>query len=140
MWIKQGPEAFIEGPKGKLAVPAEDGVLRKFAMLYEGVCEGLGATQAARQHGYTKQRFYQLQAALAQGGVRALQGSKRGPKGPYRCTEEVVRQVIRYRFLDPDASAAVIARKLNQTGHGISVRSVQRVIEYFGLQKKPLSV
>jgi hypothetical protein len=51
-------------------------------------------------------------------------------------TEEVVRQVIRHRFLDPDASADVIAQKLRQTGFGVSTRSVERIIEQFGLQKK----
>lgn len=51
---------------------------------------------------------------------------------------EVVRQVIRHRFLDPDASAEVIAQKLSQVGSKISVRSVERVIEDFGLQKKTL--
>jgi hypothetical protein len=52
----------------------------------------------------------------------------------------VVRQVIRHRFLDPDASEEVIAQKLRQSGWEISIRSVQRVVEEFGLQKKTLSV
>ena len=84
----------------------------------------------------TKQRFYQLLKQLEEGGAMALQNHKRGPKRPYRRTDEVVRQVIRHRFLDPDASPEVIAQKLQQTGHPISIRSVQRVIEEFGLQKK----
>jgi hypothetical protein len=48
--------------------------------------------------------------------------------------------VIRHRFLDPDASAEVVAQKLCQSGWEISIRSVQRVIEEFGPQKKTLSV
>jgi hypothetical protein len=52
----------------------------------------------------------------------------------------VVRQVIRHRFLDPDATPEVIAQKLCQSGWEISIRSVQRVIEAYGLQKKTLSV
>ena len=46
--------------------------------------------------------------------------------------------MIRHRFLDPDASAEVIAQKLRQTGFAISTRSVQRVIDEYGLQKKTL--
>ena len=42
------------------------------------------------------------------------------------------------RFLDPQASTAVIAQKLRQTGLPISNRSVERVIAEFGLQKKTL--
>ena len=71
-------------------------------------------------------------------GAAALQSRKRGPKTHYRRTAEVVRQVIRHRFLDPDASTEVIAQKLSQGGWEISIRSVQRVIEEFGLQKKTL--
>ena len=65
---------------------------------------------------------------------------KRGPKTNYRRTGELVRQVIRHRFLDPDASPDVIAQKLKQTGFVISTRSVERVIKEFGLQKKTLPV
>jgi hypothetical protein len=57
---------------------------------------------------------------------------------PGRRTEEMVRQIIRHRFLDPDASAEVIAQKLQQAHHLISIRSVERVISDFGLQKKTL--
>ena len=66
----------------------------------------------------------------------ALKSAKRGPKTNYRRTEQVVRQIIRHRFLDPDASAEVIAQKLRQCGWEISTRSVERVIGQFGLQKK----
>jgi hypothetical protein len=54
----------------------------------------------------------------------------------YRRTDEVVRQVIRHRFLDPEISPEVIAQKLGQTGYSISTRSVERTIADFGLQKK----
>ena len=136
MWTQLGKQAFIEGPEGKLAIPVGDEAARKFAMLYEGLCGGLGATKAARKHGYTKQRFYQLRDDLKRDGLAGLQSEKRGPKTHYRRTDEVVRQVIRHRFLDPEASPQVIAQKLKQTGHAISLRSVQRVIQEYGLQKK----
>jgi hypothetical protein len=47
---------------------------------------------------------------------------------------------MRHRFLDPDATAEVIAQKIRQTGLQISTRSVERVIEDFGLQKKTASL
>ena len=71
-----------------------------------------------------------------EGGAAALQSEKRGPKRNYRRTDEVVRQVLRYRFLDPDSSPKVIAQKLNQSGWTISIRSVERVLADYGLQKK----
>jgi len=45
---------------------------------------------------------------------------------------------MRHRFLDPEASADVIAQKLRQTHFPISRRSVQRTIADLGLQKKTL--
>jgi hypothetical protein len=62
----------------------------------------------------------------------------RGPKTDYRRTEQVVRLVIRHRFLDADASPQVIAQKLRQAGLSISQRSVERIIADYGLQKKTL--
>ena len=130
----------IVGTGGSLPVPKDDEVTRKLTMLIEGECEGPGPLQAARKFGFSKQRYYQLLAAYAQQGAAALQSGKRGPKTHYRRTAEVVRQVIRHRFLDPDASAEVIAQKLSQSEWAVSIRSVQRVIEEFGLQKKTLPV
>jgi hypothetical protein len=128
------------GVGGRLAIRPDDEITQKLSMLIEGECEGLGPLQAAAKFGFSKQRYFQLRAAFAEQGAEALQSHKRGPKTHYRRTAEVVRQVIRHRFLDPDASPEVIAQKLCQSGWEISIRSVQRVIEEYGLQKKTLSV
>jgi hypothetical protein len=128
----------VVGPDGRLAVPPDDEITRKLAMLIEGECQGLGPLQAARRFGFSKQRYFQLRQAFYRGGALALQSRKRGPQRNYRRTDEAVRQIIRHRFLDPEASVAVIAQKLTQAGWPLSVRSVERVIEHFGLQKKTL--
>lgn len=128
----------LVGTSGRLEVPENDEVTRKLQMLIEGECEGLGPTEAARKFGFSKQRYFQLRTAFSEQGAAALHSQKRGPKTNYRRTAEVVRQVIRHRFLDPEASTEVIAQKLRQSGWPISSRSVQRVIEDFGLQKKTL--
>jgi transposase len=111
---------LLEGPAGSLPVPADDEVTRKLAMLFEGQCEGLGAVNAAAKYGFTKGRYYQVLQRYQTDGAAALLSEKRGPKTHYRRTNEVVRQVIRHRFLDPEASAAVIAQKLRQVGHPIA--------------------
>ncbi len=59
-----------------------------------------------------------------------------GPKRNYKRTEVVTKQVLRYRFLDPEANCGVIAQKLKQAGYNVSQRSVERVINEYGLQKK----
>jgi hypothetical protein len=140
MLFINGETVQLQGPKGTLSVLGDDEITLRLAMLYEGQCEGIGPTAAARKFGCTKQRYYQLLHAYAAHGALALLRNKRGPKTNYRRTDEVVRQVIRYRFLDPDASAEVIAQKLKQAGWEISIRSVERIIGVYGLQKKTLRV
>jgi len=130
----------IVGDHGTLAVVDGDTVTCKLAMLIEGECEGMGPTKAAKKYGLTKQRYYQLRNAYQKQGAMALAGKPRGPKTNYRRTDELLRQVIRHRFLDPEASTDVIAQKLRQTGFVISTRSVERVIADYGLQKKTLSM
>lgn len=136
----QGTKRALQGPHGTLDIPEQDEITLKLAMLIEGECEGVGPSKAARKFGYSKQRYFQLLHTFREQGAIGLKNNKRGPKTNYRRTDEVVRQVIRHRFLDPDASAEVIAQKLVQGGWPISVRSVERVIAEFGLQKKTTPV
>jgi hypothetical protein len=128
------------GPHGWLAVRPDDEVTRKLAMLIEGECGPAGPKAAAERFGFCRQRYFQLRAAFAQKGVLGLVSRRRGPKGNYRRSREVVCQAIRHRFLDPDASSDVIAQKLRQCGFPISKRSVDRIFADYGLQKKTLSV
>jgi transposase len=100
----------------------------------------LGPTAAAARYGFSKQRYFQLRAAFAKDGLLALCNRKPGPTKPSRRTPAVTREVIRHRFLDPDASAEVIAQKIRQTGLLISTRSVTRVLDDFGLKKNSLSI
>jgi len=128
----------FSGPGGILPVSDDDQVARRLAMLIVGECEGKGATQAAQQFHFSRPRYYQLLAAFKRQGARGLVLQPRGPKTAYRRTEHLVRLVIRHRFLDAEASAEVIAQKLQQEGHTLSQRSVERIIADYGLQKKTL--
>ena len=127
---------FLVGPHGSLQIREDDEVTLRLGMLFEGECEGHGRTKTAKKYGYTRQRYHQLLQKFKQEGAEGLKHHKRGPKGNYRRTDEVVRQIILYRFLDPTMSPEVIAQKLTQCGYQIAIRSVERVISEYGLQKK----
>jgi hypothetical protein len=129
-------QGLLIGPDDSLAVSADDEVTCKLAMLIAGECLGLGPLEAAKAFGYSKQRYFQLRDAFAEHGAVALVNRKTGPRANYRRTDEVVRQAVRHRFLDPEASPDVIAQRLRQSGLPISTRSIERIIEQFGLQKK----
>lgn len=132
----QNQQPMLVGEVGQLPVRQDDEVTQKLAMLFEGQCETADITAVVRKFGYSRQRYYQLLQKFHAGGAVALQNQKTGPKHNYRRTQEVVRQVIRHLFLDREASPEVVAQKLRQLGNAISVRSVQRVVAEYGLQKK----
>ncbi len=127
---------FLVGAHGSLQLPADGGASLKLAMLIAGECLGLGPDEAAEAFGYTRQRYFQLKHAFADGGAPALVGRKPGPTPAPRGLDEAARQIVRHRFLDPEASPEVIAQRLAQSGLPISARSVGRVVAWFGLQKK----
>jgi transposase len=126
----------IPGIKQKnFIIDEKDSLGKKLSMLIEGHCT-IGVKEAIKKYGYTEQRYYQLLRQYHQGGAVALTDKKRGSdKQPVR-TREAVNQTIRLRFLDPLASAGVIAQKLKQIGYIVSKRSVERTITDYGLQKK----
>jgi len=126
------------GPGGSLRVLDEDQVCQRLAMLIEGECEELGPSKAAEKYGFTRQRYYQILADFYAEGAEGLRLQAPGPKTDYRRTDQVVRLVIRCRFLDPESSPEVIAQKIRQQELRISKRSVERIIADFGLQKKTL--
>ena len=137
--IEHTPQGWtLSGPKGQLLVPEQDDITPKLAMLFEVQCEGRHVSDTVKKFGYSKQRYYQLAHLFQKKGASALQNQKRGPKSNYRRTGENIRQIIRHRFLDPNASPEVIAQKMRQSDIQISIRSVERVIQDYGLQKKTL--
>lgn len=126
----------VIGPAGALPIAASDLQATRFLMLLEGECLEDDITAVTARYGYSRQRYYQLRDQFTSGGMVALAPRKSGPKSNYRRTDQVVRQVLRYRFLDPDSSPEVIGQKLRQRQVSISDRSVSRIIADYGIQKK----
>lgn len=121
----------------KLNISPDDKPTIKLLMLLEGTY-GIGVEKSIEKYGYSEQRYYQLRKEFVDRGSDALVDRKRGPHGNHVRTGKVDKLIIRMRYLDPDSGAAVIAQKLNQQGIDISVRSVERTITEYGLQKKTL--
>ena len=63
----------LVGDGGTLRLAENDEIARKFAMLLEGECEGLGPLQAAEKYGYSKQRYFQLRQVFQQHGALVAQ-------------------------------------------------------------------
>ena len=125
--------------KGKdFSIKESDLALKKFMMLFEGECT-IGVKEALKKYNYSEQQYYKLLREYKEKGMQALVNKKRGVKKNFVRTKEVENQIIRLRFLDPFSSAKVIAQKMNQMGYKVSIRSVERTITEYGLQKKLMS-
>ena len=131
---------LVSGPAGTLPVAPADQLARRFLMLLEGECLEGNIAAVAQRYDLSRQRYYQLRQDYQEGGLAALAPEKTGPKTNYRRTGPLVRQILRYRFLDPEISPEVITQKLKQTKFKVSQRSVSRVIADYGLQKKTLLI
>ena len=105
-------------------------------MLVEGECTGVIDSEAARKYGYSRQHYYVVLDSFNSKGTEGFVDQRTGPKRNHVRTDEIVNQIIRHRFLDPDASAEVIAQKMRQSGFKVSQRSVERTVTEYGLQKK----
>lgn len=67
-----------------------DKVQVKYEMLRAHVLDGLSATAAAEQHGYSRAAFYLITAAFGDAGMRGLLDEPRGRRGPLKLTPEVL--------------------------------------------------
>ena len=135
--MKKGAKAITHQGLISLEIKPEDTIAWKMSMLLEA-CVASEDTigHIAQKYGYTREHFYVIKSQFETKGSMALQDKLTGPKTNYVRTKEIERQVIRHRFLDPGANSEVIAQKMNQSGHSISQRSVERTIKEYGLQKK----
>jgi len=127
---------YIEGENGKkFEVKEDDKPTVKLVMMIEGETK-IGRKTACEKYGYSEPRYFQILRQYKEKGFPALINKKRGSeKKPVR-TKEVIKKIINLRYLDPFASPQVIAQKINQEGYNVSVRSVERTITEYGLQKK----
>jgi len=120
-----------------MSIKPTDTVAWKLLMLYEAASTNTNKIGSiAKKYGYTREHFYVIKKKFNESGSEGLRDKPKGPKRNYKRTKELEKQIIRHRFLDPEASSEVITQKLQQAGHNISQRSVERTINVYGLQKK----
>lgn len=123
--------------KIQLSVSPQDSVAWKLSMLFEAAHPSSDRIEdIAQRYGYSREHFYVIKKAYDVYGADGLKDKPTDPKSDHVRTEEVKKQIIRHRFLDPEANCEVIAQKMQQSGVQVSQRSVERTIQDYGLQKK----
>lgn len=129
-------QSEIIGPRGRLPLKKNDHAARKLVLLVLAECLGEHVADATKACGYTRARYYQVQQDYLRGGTDALRRRKPGRTCNTVLTPDVKREIVRHVVLDPEATARVVAQRMNQQGTDVSQRSVERTITEYGLQKK----
>jgi transposase len=103
---------------------ALDKVQVKYEMLRAHAIDGLSATAAAEQHGYSRAAFYLVAAAFDEAGMRGLLDEPRGRRGPLKLTPEVVEFIV---SADPALSGAQLVSEVEaRFGLRLHRRTIER--------------
>jgi transposase len=131
---RRRPFSF-SGPGGALSVRPDDQVALDLAMLIEGETSGRPLEDVLQHFGRSRTAYYEKLRRYKEEGVAGLAARPPGPHGPWRRSHDVVRFVVTARLRDGTRSPETIARDLAQLGHEVSVRSVERTLQQFGLTR-----
>ena len=102
----------------------------KYEMVRRVDIEGWSVTQAAEVFGVSRPAFYQARAAFDQDGLCGLIPKKRGPKGAYKLSADVMSFVQHLLHLTPELVAAQVAEHLHaHFGLTVHPRSIERALE-----------
>jgi transposase len=103
---------------------ALDKVQVKYEMLRAHVVDGLSATAAAEQHGYSRAAFYLITTAFGEAGMRGLLDEPRGRRGPLKLTPQVLKLVA---AADQTVSSAQLVAEIERRfGVSLHRRTIER--------------
>ena|SRR5438093_12473351 len=101
-----------------------DKVQVKYEMLRAHVIDGLSATAAAEQHGYSRAAFYLITTAFGNAGMRGLLDEPRGRRGPLKLTPQVLAFLA---AADQTVSGAQLASEIERRfGVSLHRRTIER--------------
>lgn len=101
-----------------------DKVQVKYEMLRAHVIDGLSATAAAEQHGYSRAAFYLITGAFGEAGMRGLLDEPRGRRGPLKLTPQVLAFLA---AADRTVSGAQLASEIERRfGVSLHRRTIER--------------
>lgn len=101
----------------------------KYEMLRRIHLDGWTVTEATQVFGLSRPTFYQAQKAFKENGLIGLLPRKRGPKGAYKLTEEIVTFMEDVQENDPSLKARALAKiVLEEFDITVHPRSIERVL------------
>jgi transposase len=107
----------------------DDALQVKYEMLRRVESEGHSVTETAQAFGFSRRHFYALHHQCAQPGFQGLVPKKRGPKGAYKLTAEVVDFIEKVGDAIPGPKAAALARQVQERfGRSLHPRSIEKAL------------
>lgn len=101
----------------------------RYEMLRRVRIDGISATEAARQYGFSRVAFYHALAAFSRGGLPGLFPQRRGPKQAHKLTDKIVLFMAQAKSKDPDLPASDLATMVrDQFGLSLHPRSIERAL------------
>lgn len=109
---------------------AHDLLQVKYEMLRRVDVDGWSVTRVAQAFGVSRPVFYQARAAFEQDGLQGLIPKKRGPKGAYKLSADVMGFVQRLLQTTPQLLTAQIAGYIHtHFGFEVHPRSIERALD-----------
>jgi len=101
----------------------------KYEMLRRVRTEGHSVTDAVTRFGVSRPTFYKVQEDFDRAGLVGLLPGKRGPHGPHKITDEVMRFIQETLVTEPVVDAAVLVEQIRQRfGLAVHRRTVERAL------------
>ena len=104
----------------------------RYEMLRRNRADSIPVSRAARRFGYSRPTFYQVADAYDRQGIPGLIPRKPGPKGPRRCTPDIV-DFARMRIAEPGVTMDVLIKEIaSKFGTRLHRRTLERALARTG--------
>jgi transposase len=101
----------------------------RYEMLRRVSAEGLSITDAVARFGVTRPTFYKAQADFARAGLVGLLPVKRGPHGPHKITDDVMRFIEKSCQDESQLDGPTLVERIQQHfGLAVHRRTVERAL------------
>lgn len=105
-----------------------DAVQVKYEMLRKVEKEKFEIKEAVHLFGMSRQYYYKIKDAFDQKGMAGLLPEKRGPKHPFKLTDDIVRFIDEIVKEDPSVTNQQITEKINDRFRfSIHPRTIERI-------------
>jgi len=106
-----------------------DAVQVKYEMLRRVRMDGLQASRAAREAGFSRPTFYETQTAFKRGGLLGLLPTKKGPRRAHKLTDSVMAFIEEEIAKQPEADMGEIVNMVfDHFGLRVHARSIRRAL------------